>query len=165
MWSRMYPGCDPCDECFFCRSTTSHENKVVIWQMQEEVLCDWVSSKFFGVHICCILFVLLSPAILLQSIEALGLKAFFPKGHRGILKRYCQRAQSPKCLQSHLVYQSITYAYLCYILLYIVFWSTIFFLYNIYNLEVNHFCASTLEFLECDVGKTGRKYMKVLEQA
>ena len=32
----------------FCRSTTSHENKVVNLQMQEEVLCDWVSSKILG---------------------------------------------------------------------------------------------------------------------
>ena len=54
------------------------------------------------------LYVLLLPAILLQSIEALGLKTLLARGHRGILKRYCQTAQSPKCLQSHLVYQSIT---------------------------------------------------------
>ena len=51
-----------------------------------------------------------------------------------------------------------------YIAIYSILRYNLFF-YNIYNLEVNHFCASTLEFLECDVGKTGRKYMKVLEQA
>ena len=102
MWSRMYPGCDPCDD-FFCRSTTSHENKMVNSQTQEEVLCDWVRSKISGTHICCILF---------MSFYNL----FLAKGHRGILKRYCLTAQSPECLQLHLVYQSIS----------IVFWSIYF---------------------------------------
>ena len=50
----MYPGCDPC-EFFFCRRNTSHENQVINFQTQEEVLCDWVSSKISGIHICCIL--------------------------------------------------------------------------------------------------------------
>ena len=73
------------------------------------------------------LYVLLLPAILLQSIEALGLKPFLARGHRGILKRYCQTAQPPKCLQSHLVYQSIANLYTN-----IVFWSN----YNIFSLQL-----------------------------
>ena len=56
---------------FFCRSTTSHENKVVNFQTQEVVLCDWVSSKISGTHICCILFCFfLKLVILVQSVEA-----------------------------------------------------------------------------------------------
>ena len=56
---------------FFCRSTTSHENKVVNFQTQEVVLCDWVSRKISGTHICCILFCFfLKLVILVQSVEA-----------------------------------------------------------------------------------------------
>ena len=82
---------------------------MVNFQTQKEVLCDSLSSKILGFTFLYSLYVFPSLAILFQStkaLAALGLKTFLEKGHRGILNRYCQTAESPECLQSHLLCKS-----------------------------------------------------------